>query len=1182
MSLKLEPKLYNIYFFGDEKILANKEKKDFTKEIEIHGEKIKLNLLENSDISIVSNEEKKLNGILLFYNVNDINSFNKLKETIEKIIDMNKYEMPLIVVGNNYNNEERKITYDEAKNFLDKYGIKYHEIESGENNNINFENIFNDLGEQVLYQEIIEKDNNIKLNENKIETENINENSENINKLDKSSENTIEKNKEINKKEEKEKEKEIKNNKVKKASLINKPFKPKMKTESNDVKEKKTTAQIKREELVREKRLKREKEMQQWYKKKEYEGIELKKKKEKETKLKLFEKLKEDKEIQKKKEKEVQEEYSSQKKERYEKSKKEREEEGKKFISEKEKNKIQLEQKLKSEKANIKKLLSQNVLLEKKSIEQKRSKILSPNSSFRKSKKNLDFDLSNNSAILNNTISDFNINEESTKTKKIKNIKRINTGNFQTLKKNSTSINFFKKKYTKENKLKKDNNNNAKEKDINIEEINNIINMKIELEKEKNIKERLEQNYLNNTNNIYRCFYCSRIPIININENEHDININCCFNNTNYNNIYNYDFFIQKSLDHPISEENISCSFCNKKINEIKEQNPKSELKYCDKCNNFICTEDDLSHKNYHDIINHKELKEQYKKIFSNKNIINKNKSLRRRKTAMGNELSKAVNSAKELKTKKRTATPKQNKKEEDKKKLKLNKTEIKKDDIIDKNNEDKIPLYMKDSCCIEHNKIYKYYCSNCNKNICSICNEKHLEHNLINLSDIEINEKDLLNIKQLFEKEITNLKKINDYFLALIEKIKKEFADIYELKMKEIEIKQKIIENYEIIKYNYNSIKNVQNIINQNKNNFSFDYDCNDNNKNDALKEINSIFNLLKNNNKIFHKNEIELKNNDILNISSMIKLNTNDIAISSFDGNLSIYNNQTYELLLNKKIFEENEGINCMIQLKNGDIILGRKKLKIINLNLENKKCEIINEINLKDGLFDSIIEMGNKFLITYDTNNELKLWKNYKFIYKFKTNISNLFKIDDNSFITSSIIENKISIYKINFNKSIPELIKFSLNKEMHIKEGKNSLIKIDNSCFIIIYEKDNQSNSEDNFEESKNNEEDKEQGICLIEINPRKKYFKILDKIQNLYNNKNYNNLVIYLNDQFMVLEDYSKYVEIWGWNSIIKKIFVKNRINFFANDEIIINAIFIEGINDFIFQTNKNLICLSDN
>ena len=420
MSSKSESKLYNIYFFGDEKIFANKEKKDLTKEIEIHGEKINLNLLENSDISIVSKDEKKLNGILLFYNVNDINSFNKLKETIENIIDMNKYEMPLIVVGNNYNNQERKITFDEAKSFLDKYGIKYHEIESAENIEINFENIFNDLGEQVLYQEAIEKNN-----ENKTEKY-INENSDKKNKLEEIQETKEEENKEINK-EKKEKEKKtqtLKNNIEKKGSFINKPFKPKIKNESNDVKEKKTTAQIKREELVREKRLQREKEMKQWYKKKEYEGIEQKKKKDKENKLKLLEKLKEDKENQKKKEKEVKEEYSNQKKERYEKSKKIREEEEKKFNSEKEKNKTQLEQKLKSEKANIKKLLNQNEELEKKSIEQKRAKIFSPNSSFRKKRKNTEFDLNNVSAILNNTISEFNISEESTKTKKKKKKKK--------------------------------------------------------------------------------------------------------------------------------------------------------------------------------------------------------------------------------------------------------------------------------------------------------------------------------------------------------------------------------------------------------------------------------------------------------------------------------------------------------------------------------------------------------------------------------------------------------------------------------------------------------------------------------------------------------------------------------------------------------------------------------------
>jgi GTPase SAR1 family protein len=129
-SSQSESKLYNIYFFGDikssEKLFENlPEKKDLTKELEIHGEKINLNIIEHPDISIVSNEDKKANGILLFYNVTDVDSFNKLKETIEKIIDMNKYEMPLIVVGNNPNNQERKVNEEEAKTFLEKYGIKY-------------------------------------------------------------------------------------------------------------------------------------------------------------------------------------------------------------------------------------------------------------------------------------------------------------------------------------------------------------------------------------------------------------------------------------------------------------------------------------------------------------------------------------------------------------------------------------------------------------------------------------------------------------------------------------------------------------------------------------------------------------------------------------------------------------------------------------------------------------------------------------------------------------------------------------------------------------------------------------------------------------------------------------------------------------------------------------------------
>ena len=620
-SSRSESKLYNIYFCGDtkssEKLFENlPEKKDLTKELEIHGEKINLNIIEHPDISIVSNEDKKANGILLFYNVTDVDSFNKLKEAIEKIIDMNKYEMPLIVVGNNPNNQERKVNEEEAKTFLEKYGIKYHEI----NNEENIKNIFNDLGEQVLYQDIVEKNekenkndenNNIKNNEENNKNEDENKNEENSVKSEETPVKNID-----NEIKDKELEESITKTPApkapkdkKKSVIINKPFKPKIKPEQNDVKEKKTQAQIKREELVREKRLKRENEMRQWYKMKEREGIELKKKKEKESKIKLLEKVKEDKEIQKQKEKEVKEEFSNQKKERYEKSKKEREEEEKKSLLEKEKNKNILEKKLKSERANFRKLLLEKEQNEKESLEQKRAKIFSPSSSnnrFRPKKKSYEFDLENKSAILNNTISEFYIREEdeNPKSKKVKNLRNSQNmpiKNYQTIKKHSTTINIFQTKKLKNNNKKRPNTLREGEKNKEKEKKEKVN------EKENKLKNELEQNYLNNSE-IYRCIFCSRIPLININQYDHIINLKCCCNNSYLNNnIYNYEYFTQKSLNHPILENNIICHYCQKKLSELKEEN-NMNIKYCDFCNFYICSKDDSMHNNYHSWIKHQEI----------------------------------------------------------------------------------------------------------------------------------------------------------------------------------------------------------------------------------------------------------------------------------------------------------------------------------------------------------------------------------------------------------------------------------------------------------------------------------------------------------------------------------------------------------------------------------------------
>ena len=192
---KKENKLFNVFLLGDIKsdknkliqqyILNNNQKtesseenqkveneSEMTQSLEIHGETIKMKILEDpkTDQIFSPNAENasKPQGILLFYNVTDRDSFDKLKQIVSNIFDMNIYEMPIVIVGIMSDKSERIVTYEEAKNFAENYGLKYHEI-SLENNCINLKEVFNDLGEQVLYQEMIEKN---KSNENNNENNN--------------------------------------------------------------------------------------------------------------------------------------------------------------------------------------------------------------------------------------------------------------------------------------------------------------------------------------------------------------------------------------------------------------------------------------------------------------------------------------------------------------------------------------------------------------------------------------------------------------------------------------------------------------------------------------------------------------------------------------------------------------------------------------------------------------------------------------------------------------------------------------------------------------------------------------------------------------------------------------------------------------------------------------------------
>ena len=111
-----------------------------------------MKILEDTPIENIfstENENHTSQGVLLFYNVTDAESFNKMKEIISKINEMNHNNIPVSIIGNIPDSSERIIAYDDVKNYFDAYGIKYHEI-SFENISSNINDILKDMGEQVL------------------------------------------------------------------------------------------------------------------------------------------------------------------------------------------------------------------------------------------------------------------------------------------------------------------------------------------------------------------------------------------------------------------------------------------------------------------------------------------------------------------------------------------------------------------------------------------------------------------------------------------------------------------------------------------------------------------------------------------------------------------------------------------------------------------------------------------------------------------------------------------------------------------------------------------------------------------------------------------------------------------------------------------------------------------------
>ena len=122
------------------------------KNIEIQGKSVKLQIWDTAGEerfkNIISSYYRGASGILLLYNITDRESFESLNSWLIDIEKNASKNVCKILVGTNCDLEdERKVTYQEGKEFATKNGMKF--IEVSVKNNINVNEAFDILLEDI-------------------------------------------------------------------------------------------------------------------------------------------------------------------------------------------------------------------------------------------------------------------------------------------------------------------------------------------------------------------------------------------------------------------------------------------------------------------------------------------------------------------------------------------------------------------------------------------------------------------------------------------------------------------------------------------------------------------------------------------------------------------------------------------------------------------------------------------------------------------------------------------------------------------------------------------------------------------------------------------------------------------------------------------------------------------------
>jgi small GTP-binding protein len=124
------------------------------KQIELDGKRVKLQIWDSAGQerfrNITSSYYRNCSGIIIVYDVTKLESFNKVTEWISEVRRFVP-TVPLIVVGNKCDLDDRQVSTEDGKQLAEKQGLIF--LETSAKTNLNIEAAFQELSKKLIISE---------------------------------------------------------------------------------------------------------------------------------------------------------------------------------------------------------------------------------------------------------------------------------------------------------------------------------------------------------------------------------------------------------------------------------------------------------------------------------------------------------------------------------------------------------------------------------------------------------------------------------------------------------------------------------------------------------------------------------------------------------------------------------------------------------------------------------------------------------------------------------------------------------------------------------------------------------------------------------------------------------------------------------------------------------------------